>query len=99
MAQGAPTPPVPTTRMRNVERRSDEVFIEAEVPLARIGEQGDDVFARAELARDLERDAHRGARADADQEALFAGEGDLGVVSVAIAHHTDFVHHLAIEIP
>src|SRR5690349_1534117 len=98
MAQGAPTPPVPTRRMREAARRSDEVFIEAEIPFAGIGKQGDDVFAGAELARHFERDVNGGARADAHQETLFSSEGDFGVVGIAIADDADLVHDLAIEV-
>src|SRR5450432_425274 len=99
MAQGAPTPPVPTSKMRQSRRgRSDEVFIEAEVSFASVGEQRENVFVRTELASDVERDAHRGATADADEQAFGFGQGHLGVVSGAIADHANLVYHVAIVV-
>src|SRR5262245_5098147 len=98
MAQGAPTPPVPTSKIRTAASRSGKVFIEAEVPLAGVRQEGDDVFARAELASHLERHMHGGPRADPYQEPLVASERHLHVVGFAIADHADLVHHVALEV-
>ena len=57
---------------------------EREVALAGVAQDGDHGLARAELARDVERDLDRRARGDADQQALAPRQLQLGPLGVAL---------------
>jgi hypothetical protein len=73
------------------------VLVQAEVPLTRIAQDGDDPLARAQLASYLARDAHIGAGRDTDKETLFPREAHLGFVCIAVAYVANLIHHLAVE--
>src|SRR5215471_13739740 len=100
MAQGAPTQPAPMRRTRQSARgRSGEVFIEAEITLAAVGQEGEHVLAGAELAGDVHRHEDRRARAHAHQEALLARQGDFHGVGFGIADSANFIDDAAVEVP
>src|SRR5690606_5240328 len=79
-------------------RSSREVLGEAEVTLARVAEHGEHALARAELAREVERDRNVRARADADEQPLAIGEPQLHLPRPLVGHGADLVDYARVVV-